>query len=108
MYVNTYRAWARDLDVGTYHISQFKHILLPKYLQQWGWVTSSHNISFDPSPIFYIYTITYKHGYIYQSVAKAQAESKIATDIHEVRMLITVQTKGFLAIRGGGVGWGSI
>ena len=27
---------------------QFKHILLPKYIQQWGWVISSHNISFDP------------------------------------------------------------
>ena len=29
--------------------------LLPKYLQQWGCVTISHNISFDPSPV-YIYT----------------------------------------------------
>ena len=41
---------------------KFKHILLPKYLQQWGWVTSSHNISFDPSPTFYIYAIAYKRG----------------------------------------------
>ena len=46
----------------------FKHILLPNYLQQWGWVTSSHNISFDPSPTFYIYTIAYKHGYIYKRI----------------------------------------
>ena len=29
--------------------NQFKHILLPNMIQQWGWVTSSHNISSEPS-----------------------------------------------------------
>ena len=30
----------------------FKHIFIAKYIQQRGWVTSSHNISYDPSPTF--------------------------------------------------------
>ena len=37
--------------------TSFKHILLPNMIQQWGWVTSSHNISYDPSPTLYTYRI---------------------------------------------------
>ena len=77
-YTNQITSNNGEIDLNMYEIARlclylafvtlFKHILLPKYLQQWGWVTSSHNISFDPSPTFYIYTIAYKHGYIYKRI----------------------------------------
>ena len=51
-----------------FEISDNLHILLPKYLQQWGRGASYDNISFDPSPTFYIYTIAYKQGYIYKRI----------------------------------------
>ena len=35
---------------GSVMVFELKHILLPNFIQQWGWVTSSHNLSYDPSP----------------------------------------------------------
>ena len=31
-------------------------------LKQWGWVTSSHNLSYDPSPTILTYIKASKHG----------------------------------------------
>ena len=42
--------------VGRYAI-EFKHILFNKYIE-WGWVTSSANISYDPPPTMHNSQIT--------------------------------------------------
>ena len=39
------------VEVGNFiRLKRVKHILLPNMIQQWGWVTSSHSISYDPCP----------------------------------------------------------
>ena len=39
------------IEVGnSIRLKRVKHILLPNMIQQWGWVTSSHSISYDPCP----------------------------------------------------------
>ena len=51
--------WSAVCDCGIY---QFKHISLPNLIQQWGWVTCSHNLSYDPSPTIYTYIRVNTHG----------------------------------------------
>ena len=41
---------------------KFQHILLPNLIQQWGWITTSHNLSYDPFPTIYTYIRANKHG----------------------------------------------
>ena len=40
----------------------FKCILLPNLIQQWGWVTRSHNLICDPFPTIYTDIRAYKHA----------------------------------------------
>ena len=39
---------------------EFKHTLLPNMIQQCGWVTRSHNISYDPSSVKHILCVRKK------------------------------------------------
>ena len=51
-----------DPDLKLSLMVQFNHISLPNLIQQWGWVTSSHNLSYNPSPTNYTYIRGNKHG----------------------------------------------
>ena len=51
------------------------YILLPKKYNM-GWVTNSHNISFDLKPTFFINLIAYNHGYIQTHMYTKQVMNK--------------------------------